>query len=403
MNGATLIMIAVVVVSLALSHQVRPLNILTYSLVAALVFARLWSLFSVRAISVRRQIREFRVQAGQSIEERITVHNSLLIPRLWLQIIDHANLPGHGASRVIDLAPGGTRSWVVRTPCPRRGEYCLGPTTLAGADPLGLFKTQRDYRGTQRILVYPKTVELPAFSVPTANLLGGQRRRTGFQQTTPQASEVREYAPGDPLNRIHWPTTARAGRLMVKEFDTDPTADVWIYLDLERGVHVGEGDESTEEYGVTIAASLAKHFLQQNRNVGLVASCGLPVILPADRGDRQYLKMLEALAVVHADGTMPLANLLAAEGFRSGGHSTALVITPSLDDAWVGALRQMRYSGVRAEVIELEAITFGGSESSLLHVSAAAAADLPLYLVKRGDALEQALLTDVRRLAVPRR
>ena len=56
-------------------------------------------------------------------------------------------------------------------------------------------------------------------------------------EVTPQAAGVRDYAPGDALRRIHWPTSARRDRLMTKEFDQDPQADVWIFLDAYAPVH----------------------------------------------------------------------------------------------------------------------------------------------------------------------
>ena len=70
-------------------------------------------------------------------------------------------------------------------------------------------------------------------------------------QTTPHATGIRPYAPGDAFNRIHWKSTARnSSELQVKEFDLEQTADVWIFLDLQRPAHTGDGDESTLEYGV---------------------------------------------------------------------------------------------------------------------------------------------------------
>ncbi len=78
---------------------------------------------------------------------------------------------------------------------------------------------------------------------------------------------------------------------MVREFELDPSADIWIVLDLARDVQAGAGAESTEEYGVTATASLAKLFLGQGRSVGLVSQ---QVTLPADRGPRQLERMLEA-------------------------------------------------------------------------------------------------------------
>ena len=72
--------------------------------------------------------------------------------------------------------------------------------------------------------------------------------------------------------------------------------------------------DSTEEYGVTIAASLAHHFLDQNRTVGMIVNSSQPTVIPTDRGARQMVKILELLTVVHADGTIPIDETLLAEG-----------------------------------------------------------------------------------------
>ena len=61
---------------------------------------------------------------------------------------------------------------------------------------------------------------------------------------------MREYRPGDAFNRIHWPTTARTNRLMVREFELDPTVDVWIVLDLHSDVL------ATRRWGAMAAAVL---------------------------------------------------------------------------------------------------------------------------------------------------
>ncbi len=99
--------------------------------------------------------------------------------------------------------------------------------------------------------------------------------------TSTNAVTVRSYVPGDALTRIHWNSTARHGQLMVKEFDLDPTIDVVVLLDLDRDVQAGENEESTEEYGVTIAASLTTFLLQRRE---LAVSLEVPgphgVLLP---------------------------------------------------------------------------------------------------------------------------
>lgn len=404
MSGLKAFILVAVVVLLALSNQVRPLNVLAYALVGATAVAVFWSFASVRGLGIRRELRQSRVQVGETIEERLTIRNGNLLPRLWLEVRDHSTLPDHSPGRVIDLGPNGARSWIARTVCQRRGEYLLGPTELVSADPAGIFPRRRWLPEARRLLVYPRVLSLPGFVLPLARQAGGVRQRTGQFQITPHAAGVREYHPGDPLNHIHWPSTARAGRLIVKEFDLAPTSDAWIFLDLEAAVQRGSGDESTEEYAVTIAASLAGRLLEQGRSVGLIAAGARRHALPSDRSDRQYLRILEELATARAEGNRPLAEMITADGYRCSRDTVALVITPSLDEHWVPALQRLKMNGVGTAAIFLEPATFGslgepdGDVGALVQVGALAAAGIPSYFVKQGDALGGVLVGDGRSL-----
>jgi uncharacterized protein (DUF58 family) len=404
-GGRALILISAIVGVVALTGHVRPVNVLAYSLAATLVIALAWSFASVRGLYLRREPFESHLQVGQTLRERVTLTNRTIVPHLWLELADESTLPDHVAGSVVELGPRESRTWVARTVCTRRGEFFLGPTTFVGADPLGFFPRRRTVGTTKRVLVYPQTIALPAFELPVNDLVGGDRRRGMAGQTSPHAAEVREYYPGDPLNRIHWQSTARAQRLMVKEFDRDPSADLWLFLDFDASVQRGEGNESTEEYAVRIAASVARIALEQHVSVGLVAGCCRTCVLPADRGDRQLLKMLEALAVARADGTEPFAEVLAAEGLRCGRNAVILAITPSTDESWVNGLRELKLRGIGAAAITLEAATFGqpkpgdpaatsadpGARNPLFLVGALASSGLRTWSVKRGDVLSEAL------------
>jgi uncharacterized protein (DUF58 family) len=175
---------------------------------------------------------------------------------------------------------------------------------------------------------------------------------------------------------------------MVREFELDPTADIWIVLDLNADAHAGSGLESTEEYAVNVAASLARHLLDQGRVVGLVSQTAT---LPADRGPRQVQRILEVLALVRATSHLTLAALLSAETSRFARSSTLLVVTPSTAEAWARFCQALGGRGVHTTAVLIEAATFGPAPSTLLLVSSLAAANVPTYLVKRGQRLDQAL------------
>jgi uncharacterized protein (DUF58 family) len=263
---------------------------------------------------------------------------------------------------------------------------------ITTGDPFGFFKYTTKYGRPQQILVYPRATELPNFYVPPANLPGEGRFRRRTHYVTPNASGVRQYAPGDAFNRIHWRSTARTGEMMVKTFELDPASDIYIVLDLERRVQAGEGEESTEEYAVTVAASLARHYLVQNRSVGLITfGKDLRVIEP-ERGGQQMTRVLETLAIASAQGDAPLGNLLVEEQRRFGRHTTLIVVTASTDDQWLTAIQSLTQRGVRAAVVLVDPSSFGATQRSpLLLYGELAASDILTYVVRKNDDLGVAL------------
>jgi uncharacterized protein (DUF58 family) len=253
--------------------------------------------------------------------------------------------------------------------------------------------------------VSPRATELPNFYVPPANLPGEGRFRKRTHYVTPNASGIREYEPGDSFNRIHWPTTARTGELMVKLFELDPASDIWIILDLDKSVHVGSGEDGTEEFSVKVAASIARYFLVANRSVGFISFGKRLFIEEAERGAQHYTRILEALALSTSDGDVPLGTLVNEEAKRFGRHTTVVVITPSTSEEWVGSLQFIAERGVKVAAVLLEPSTFGGSENSLMVFGTLAASDVYTYLVRRSDDLISSLAVgmDGASEALPRR
>lgn len=412
MNGAKLAALMVVVLILGEFSGWDVLEKLFFVLAGLFVVSLLWSRLSLRGLVVTRQTKADRAQVGQSLNERIRIQNVSRLGKLWVEILDHSDVPGHRMSRVVNLGGQDARNWKVETWCSRRGRFRIGPITLRSGDPFGLFPTNRLVPYVQELLVYPATVELTAFRLPVGDLPGGNslQRRTPF--VTPNAAGVRQYLPGDSFNRIAWGATARTGQLMVKEFELDPTADIWLVLDLDGQQHAAATGpavelsrhnvadiplaywlDSTEEYAVTVAASLARHFLDQNRNVGLITNNSQPTVMPTDRGGRQMVKILELLAVVHADGAQPVEETLLAEGGNFSRNSTVIIITASTSERWVQAVMNLVARNIGVVTILVERSTFDGGEGSLLVISDLAAIGVPTYLVKHGDDIGRSLAT----------
>jgi len=382
---------------------------LSYALGAVLIGAFIWSWNAVNGLGIARITHARRAQVGQPLNELFRVRNTGILPKLWLEIRDHSSLPFHNASHVVpSLFPRRQYQWETSTICTQRGEFTLGPMTIVSGDPFGLFQFPRQFPAQTKIIVYPPTVRIHRFATPIGTLSGGEAVRRRAHYVTTNAAGIRDYQPGDSFNRIHWRSTARRDRLLVKEFELDPLADVWIFLDLSReslvtrpqmhnsvaslGTFPVHLPPSTEEYGITIAASLAQYFIDKGRALGFATYSPHREIVQPDRSPRQLTRILEILAVAHSDSDLSLQQLLALEAGHLGRGTTAVIVTASQDELWIAEAHTLVRQGIRVIAVVIDAYSFGAPLSRLNEIcQMAEAAGLFVYIIRQDDDLTAAL------------
>jgi uncharacterized protein (DUF58 family) len=380
---------------LAVFNGWKPFWVLFYALLVAFALSLVWLALSVRGLKFTRSSVGGRAEVGDRIEERLALENHSWIPKLWVQVSDGSTLPGHHAGYVSSVGPRQRIAWRARTLCRKRGRYTLGPVTATTGDPMGLFRRELTLAPSSQLLVLPNVFDLRAFPLFPGVMPGRGRGSQRSLQVTTNVVTVRDYMAGDALTRIHWASTARHGQLMVKEFDLDPTIDVVILLDLNKDAHAGVDESSTEEYAVTIAASLSAFLLRQrDLAVALEAPGPSGMSLPLDRGDRQFDRALETLAIVRADRHITLATALAELEMRLSRNTVLIVITPSSDLDWEQQLGHLRRRGVRPIVVLLDPSTFDERHGGVSRVvDALDGAGVPSVTIRRGDALARVLET----------
>ena len=382
------------------------------SLLIVLV-ALLWTRLSVVGLRIHRQVRLQKAGAGDVFEERFEIHNAspFMVPNV--EIANESKLPGAAGSRLLTRI-GGRRniSYLSRTYLTHRGRFALGPTTVRSGDPFGLFQASRQFPAEESLTVLPTIYEIAAFPSAPGILPGGRTIRRKSSEVTPHAASVREYAPGDPLKSIHWPTTARRGKLMVKEFEQDPQAEVWIFIDLQDGVHYAKPytppvfaavqllygrppkfilPPSTLEYSVSIAASLSHYFIGQKRAVGLAAAGRRATVIPAERSDRQESKILETLAFLEDDGDLSLAALAPMQAHQLKTGSSVILITPEVRADIVSATEELQRRGLHPIVVLIDPKEFGGPPGAEKLEKTLISRGVPVCRVRYNNDLTQTL------------
>ncbi|MBI4771201.1 MAG: hypothetical protein HY784_12525 [Chloroflexi bacterium] len=306
---------------------------LAYLWAGLLIVGLAWTWTSVRGLRLSRQTRARRAQVGRLLDERLAIHNTSRLPKLWVEVRDDSTLPEHRASRVVDsLGAHSERAWNVRTTCLERGRFRLGPLTVAAGDPFGLFQTTRRLPQTTSVVIYPHTVDLPDFELPQ---------------------------------------------------------DLW------RRSPEFKLPDSSEEYAVSAAASVAQYFIRRDRAVGLAFYGQTREALQADRGERQLTRILETLAVARALGQITLEEMLAIEADQLARGTTAILVTPDAGRTTVIAAQTLQRRGLRVVAVLVDAPGFSGTLAGLPPAAAVAplleASHIPTRILRCGDDLAAAL------------
>ncbi len=403
MGAAKVGLLIAILFIVAVINDWSSLDTLIISLLVLLLIAYVWSRLSLQRLGLTRSLSLDRVRAGELVSEELTLSNASLLPKLWVEVRDMSSLPGHHASHVVHLPSRKAVSWQVSTRCDRRGRYQLGPVNVTSGDPFGLFTTKRFIPVRHELVVYPIKLDISQIHLPAANMAGGVVLNRSSVISSPTISGLREYAPGDPLNRISWAATARRGMMMVKEFDPDPTSDLWIMIDLnESGVRpitpqtgpdeLGEspaGLDSTEEYLIALGGSLAERALEDGRKVGLVINRSMPIRLLADNTRRQWYRIFESLAMAQAFGNRSLAEAISVESRRFSRTAGLIVLTASPERDWVVAARSLvvRQVPVGAVIVDDDpALPADDDLDRLVEDLAAARVTVTRYLVRGTNA-----------------
>ena len=336
-----------------------------------------WNRAALRGVAYARDLSAARVLPGDEITLTIRVTNAkpLPIPALQVEedlaaalvVLDRpatpSGAPGRQAVRIVAaVGPFERATWRVRLRCPTRGLHTVGPATLRAGDGFGFFACRRTIAGpgpAMSVLVYPRVVALPALGLPPRQPFGDLRGDDRLFRDPSRIVGARDHRPEDPLTTVHWPATARAGRLQVRVEEPSTALHLGVFLNLDTFDRYWEGlDLVTAERGVVLAASVAAWADRARWAVGvaangIVAGSDQPLRVRPGRGPGQMPRILEGLAKITPYSTVAFPRELrsAATGFPRG--STLLLITARMPEALVATLAVLRDGGHRLVLIPL--------------------------------------------------
>ncbi|MFN2519221.1 MAG: DUF58 domain-containing protein [Jatrophihabitantaceae bacterium] len=295
-------------------------------------------------LAINRQIQPPRVAKGSMAIAFLTFANR---GRMTVGTTV-ANQP-FGAIQVRTVIPRlrrgerGTRTY--RLPTTRRGIFDVGPVEVTRRDPFDLFRVSRRHGHPERIWVYPRVLGFHTLPAGQTRHLEGPS-----SDTSPQGNitfhRLREYVPGDDLRLVHWRSSARTGRLVVKHnVDTSQPYSV-VLLDQRPGGYTEESFEAA----VDVAASVLVAAAANKAPVELRLTDGTTIGGPRLR---EVSPLVDHLTGITADAQGSLqAQLLALRRVRGG--TSLVVVTGVLDPADLPFVASLRRRFERLVVISVD-------------------------------------------------
>lgn len=312
-----------------------PLAALALGAALLLGFGYLWVAGHRVALNLDRSVHPARPSVGG--EGRVVLHGHTTKASPWLNITESVD-SGRRAARfaVVPLAAGTLVEAGYRIPTGHRGRHLVGPTLVTVSDPCGLVRRTWPAGGTAEIIVRPRVHDL----VPPLRGGGGEPDERAVGPRVPVVEAfgeflaLRDYESGDDPRRVHWPSSARRGELLVRVDEAAAPGRAVMLLDTRVAVH----DEASFERAIEIAASIATSLHRTHQPIEVVTSAGETFRRP---GANALGWVLDSLAVADVEPTDLLRPVTAVLRNRLG-VGAVIVITGTPDSPVVDAAAALR-------------------------------------------------------------
>jgi uncharacterized protein (DUF58 family) len=291
------------------------MDVIALIIIIAIVLGLQWFLLCSFAFHKLQYKCEFSVKEayeGDDLYLVETVYNAKLLPVPWMKVDIHSSKWLDFAetcsvitqddrrvtsSFILKSYQKVTRRW--RLKCLKRGVFTTENVTLISGDLLNFEVVSIPVRVDASLIVYPGTVDIDSLFVPV-NLMQSDRTVNRWIVDDPFiVAGSREYTSGDPLNRVHWPSTAKTGNLMIKknEFTSQRSMTVLLNMQSQLYEYADTINKKIAELGIKVAATLLDTCLKDGVPVrfgtnGCIQADSREAIFTGEASDMDHVKEL---------------------------------------------------------------------------------------------------------------
>jgi uncharacterized protein (DUF58 family) len=296
------------------------LEVVALGLAALPAIAAIFVRWGQQRIAIHRSLSDIRVPPGTRVTVQIDIENRSAVATSFLLIEDR--LPsalGRPARLVVSGIPAHWQQRVTYTVLPQtRGRYQLGPLSINVSDPFALVRQRLEFDQREELIVTPEIEDLTGTPDAAFGANVGASRTRNLFRTGEEYYTMRQYHEGDDLRRIHWPSVARTGELMIRQDESSQRAHGLVFLDSREGA-LGQTHGQAFERAVSVATTLGVLLARGGFSLRFATADAPPVALSEER-------FLEALTSVTHSQARSIGPTLAHLRASASGDTTLVVV-----------------------------------------------------------------------------
>lgn len=322
-------------------------------------------------IIYKREISKNVVEIDEEFEITTVLENKKILPVTFIQVVEKfpttlnfklnavlqtsANYIMHTSTMQIMPYQRIKRSYKVF--CLQRGRYIFRDVTLIGGDLLGLNTVDKNIEYSQEIVVLPKIADLSKEIMP----YGDYSVKRWIIDDPILTIGIREYTGSESYKTIHWPSSLKSGKLMVKKFDFTAENTVMVLLNIEcsKPFYIGINQEKIEKC-ISIAAAIIEQFEEAGMPYGVITNsqyCGVTeetMIEMVGCGIAHYNNTIENLGRIDIGACMGFEELILKLINNIGNYTTFVIITPHILEPYIEPINILSENTMKAIVISLQ-------------------------------------------------
>ncbi|MGB3714168.1 MAG: DUF58 domain-containing protein [Candidatus Promineifilaceae bacterium] len=393
-----LLILAIALLAVAFLFRVDFIYYIVYVCLGVYITGQLITPRIVRNVKLSRLYNQ-NAFLGERVKVQVTITNKSWLPIPWLRAVESVPpvlMIGQGANRVMAFRSRESKIMIYQVKAMKRGFYRLGPLIISAGDYFGIRElTNRlpaDY-----LTVFPRIIPFSQLGLPSRLPYGLIPTRHRFFEDPARPIGTRDYHSGDSIRHINWKVSAHSDELLVRTFEPVKSLETLLLLNLNPSEYSRQSRYDGPEWAIVIAASMAVYLAEERQAVGLTTNGidplgaskelgsfsfeqetgrlqmsvqpvqdkpnglenrkpgrKLPWQLPPKPGRAHLMKVLERLARIEIQDSVPFSDWIPRACTRLNWGTNIVAITPTGDEKSCSALHQLVKAGYNPVLIIVE-------------------------------------------------